>query len=112
MGAMQRNKGARGQSEFASILRERDWTVDPITAGVMREDMIATDSEGRQWSVEVKNTATITKSHRKQAMEQSARRKLPWMLANKIAGTSSWLVQRKGEKPVVWNAKINRIDID
>ena len=28
----------------------------------------------------------------------------PWMLLSKIAGTSSWLVQRQGMAPVVWTA--------
>jgi hypothetical protein len=58
---------------------------------------------GRTYSVEVKNTTAITTAHRKQAMEQAARSKLPWLLLSKIAGTSSWLVQRQGEKPVVWS---------
>lgn len=32
-------------------------------------------------------------------------RKLPWLLASKIAGTASWLVQRQGATPVVWSGK-------
>jgi hypothetical protein len=44
----------------------------------------------------------ITVAHRKQAMEQAKRRRLPWLLMSKVAGTSSWLVQREGDKPVVW----------
>jgi len=105
MSKSQRSKGARGQSTVARMLADRDWVVDPITSGVMREDMIATDCDGRQFSVEVKNTATITRAHVKQAMTQAEARKLPWMLLNKIEGTSSWLVRRKGEKPVVWHEK-------
>lgn len=105
MSASQRNKGRRGQSIFAAMLTERDWVVDPITAGVQREDIIATDPAGRVWSVEVKNTKTITHQHRQQAMEQAKARRLPWMLANKIHGTSSWLIQRQGERPVIWHER-------
>ena len=36
--------------------------------------------------------------------DREAVRKLPWMLASKIAGTSAWLIQRKDEKPTVWSA--------
>ncbi|MGQ9671481.1 MAG: hypothetical protein ACUVWY_15195 [Desulfosoma sp.] len=77
--------------------------MDPITAGVMREDMIATDPDGNRWSVEVKNTSSITAAHLKQAREQAMARKLPWMLANKLEGTRSWLVRRQGHRPVVWH---------
>ena len=101
----QRQKGARGQSTAKRLLEDRDWTTDPITAGVKREDIIATDPAGVVWSVEVKNCAAITIAHRKQAMEQAKARKLPWMLMAKIAGTSSWLVQRQGMKAVVWHEK-------
>jgi hypothetical protein len=52
--------------------------------------------------VEVKNTASIATAHRKQAMDQAAKKKLPWLLISHIAGTSSWLIQRQGEHPVVW----------
>ena len=102
MGKASRDKGVRGQSEFANILRARDWTVDPLTAGVKREDLLATDQLGRQWAVEVKNCVAITVVHRRQAAEQARKRKLPWMLAAKISGTNFWLVQRKDMPPVVW----------
>lgn len=105
MGASQRRKGACGQSRFANLLRERDWTVDPITCGVRREDLLATDPDGRQWSVEVKNQKTITPAHRTQAQEQARARGLPWLLASHIHGTSSWLVQRQGDRPVTWNER-------
>ena len=104
-GRMSRNKGARGQGEFRAMLVERDWIVDQITAGVSAADLIATDSSGKTWAVEVKNCASIIPGHKKQAMEQGSKRRLPWLLANKIAGTSSWLVQRQGGVPQVWHAK-------
>lgn len=106
MGAMQRNKGRRGQSEFASMLADRDWIADHITAGISAADLIATDPSGKTWCVEIKNCAGILPAHKKQAMEQGKARRLPWMLASKIAGTSSWLVQRMGELPQVWHSKM------
>ena len=106
-GKASRRKGAKGQSEFADILRDHDWVVDQITAGIASADLIATDPAGKTWAVEVKNCASILPAHLKQAMEQGEKRRLPWMLASKIAGTSSWLVQRKGRTPVVWSAKEN-----
>lgn len=101
----QRRKGRDGQSLFARMLADRDWIVDPITSGVRREDMVAGDSDGGMWSIEVKNCAGILPAHRKQAMDQAKRRGLRWMLASHIAGTSCWLVQRQGADPVVWREK-------
>jgi hypothetical protein len=105
MSKAQRDKGVRGQSTFANMLADRDWVVDPITSGVKREDMIATDPAGNAWSVEVKNHIAIHASHRRQAVVQAQARKLPWLLASKIAGTSSWLIQRRGMLPCVWHEK-------
>jgi Holliday junction resolvase-like predicted endonuclease len=105
MSAMQRNKGRKGQREAMALLRERDWEVAELNAGTASEDLLATDRGGTVWSVEVKNTATITQAHRKQAMAQAKLRHRPWMLMNKIAGTSSYLVQRQGERPTVWEAR-------
>ncbi len=103
MSKASRSKGRRGQTEAANLLRSRDWCVVETAAGMSQEDFIAVDDSGQSWSVEVKNTVAITAAHRKQAMEQAEKRRLPWMLVSKIAGTSSWLVQRKGERPVVWH---------
>ena len=104
-GRASRSKGARGQTAFKSLLLDRDWTCDSITAGIAAADLIATDTDGLSWCVEVKNCAAITPAHKRQAMEQAASRRLPWMLANKIAGSSSWLVQRKNHPPAVWHRK-------
>jgi predicted RecB family endonuclease len=104
-GRASRSKGARGQSEFKALLLDRDWTVDSITAGIAAADLIATDRDGTQYSVEVKNCAGILPAHKRQAMTQAKARKLPWLLASKIAGTASWLVQRQGATPVVWSGK-------
>lgn len=104
-GRASRTKGARGQTEFKALLLDRDWVCDSITAGIAAADLIATDPDGRSWCVEVKNCAGIIVSHKAQAMEQASLRRLPWMLASKIMGTSSWLVQRQGGLPQVWHSK-------
>jgi uncharacterized Rossmann fold enzyme len=87
---------------FTAMLRERDWTVAELAAGTVVEDLIATDPDGGLWSVEVKNQMVISHAHRRQAQAQAKARRLPWMLASKIAGTDCWLVQRQGMPPVVW----------
>ena len=99
----QRDKGRRGQAEFGNLIRSRDWDVVDTSSGMACEDMVAKDADGVYWSIEVKNTVAITTAHRAQAIAQGNKRKLPWLLASKIAGTSAWLIQRKGEKPVVWS---------
>ena len=104
-GRMSRNKGARGQSEFKAMLLDRDWMVDTLTVGIESGDLIATDPSGVMWCVEVKNCAGILPAHKKQAMDQAKKRRIPWLLASKIAGSSSWLVQRQRELPIVWHAK-------
>jgi len=106
MGAASRRKGARGQCEFSHMLTSRDWEVDPIACGMQREDLLATDRFGRRWSVEVKMTSAIIPAHRRQAQEEAKARGLPWMLANHIEGTESWLVQRQGEPPIIWHKRI------
>lgn len=98
-----RDKGRRGQREAQALLQSRDFRTAELNAGTAVEDMIATDANGTAWAVEVKNTVVITTAHRQQAMTQAKARRLPWMLLSKIAGTSSWLVQRQGQRPVVWH---------
>lgn len=106
-GRASRSKGARGQSEFKAMLLDRDWTCDSITAGIAAADMIATDPNGRTWCVEIKNCAGISPAHKRQAMDQANKRRLPWMLASKIADSACWLVQRQGAVPVVWLKKFS-----
>lgn len=102
-GKAARSKGRRNESACKLLLESRDWAVHDLTAGLATADLIATDLDGRTWAVEVKGTSAITVVHRKQAMEQARKARLPWMLCSKIEGTSSWLVQRQGERPVVWS---------
>jgi hypothetical protein len=114
MGKSARSKGSRGQSIAANMLRDRDWQVEVLTCGLMHEDLIATTPtafpqpfalRALRYSVEVKNCKTITTTHRAQAMRQAKERSLPWMLMSHIEGTSSWLIQRQGESPVIWLQK-------
>lgn len=102
-GKSARVKGRRGESEAKNLLTERDWNVADLTAGLSTEDLLAIDPNGITWAVEVKNTSNIMGIHRLQAMEQAKSRKQRWMLMSHIHGTSSWLVQRQGFKPVVWS---------
>ena len=103
-GKASRSKGRRGESAFKSLLLSRDWTVHDLSAGLASADLIAVDPDGKAWAVECKATAIISVTvHRKQAMEQAKKARLPWMLANAIAGSGAWLVQRQGERPVVWS---------
>lgn len=103
MGKASRDKGRRGQREAAELLRSRDWNPIETNSGTAVEDFVAIDQDGKAHAVEVKNTVSITTAHRTQAMTQAKARKLPWMLLSRIAGTSSWLVQRQGQRPAVWH---------
>jgi hypothetical protein len=106
-GKATRSKGRRGQTEALNLLRNRDWMVADLSAGVDSEDGLACDPDGNWWAVEIKNCAAIlTTVHRRQAMEQAKRRKLPWMLMNKIHGRNEWLVQRQGKPSVVWRNQL------
>jgi len=105
-GAKTRSKGARGQSCAANLLRSRDWTVHQLTGGIRTEDIVATDPGGiTQWSIEVKNCVDIASRHVAQARMQAERKKLRWMLMSHIPKTSSWLVQRQGQRPTVWHER-------
>lgn len=107
VGASQRAKGRRGQSEAISLLTARDWDCGDLSAGLSTEDILAIDTDGNSWSVEVKNCASINvRSFKKQAQEQAKkRRSARWMVLARVDGYSgSWLVLRQGFEPVVWHA--------
>ena len=103
-GRATRDKGRRGQQAAKRLLADRDWRVIEANAGEAEADLLAIDTLGKTWLVEVKNTAAITTAHRSQAMRQAQAKRLPWMLASRIHGTSSWLIQRQGMRPIVWSA--------
>jgi len=100
-----RAKGRRGQLAARNLLNDRGWGVVELNSGTASEDLIATDQDGIVWSVEVKNTVSITKDHRLQAQKQAKERRSPWMLMSHIPGTRSWLIQRQNAKPCVWHEK-------
>jgi Holliday junction resolvase-like predicted endonuclease len=97
-----RAKGRRGQQEAKNLLLSRDWQIAELNAGQAVEDILATDPDGRAWSVEVKRTRDITLAHRVQAVRQAKARRKPWMLMSHIEGTASWLIQRQGREPAIW----------
>ena len=97
-----RSKGRRGETEAKNLLRDRDWEVADLTAGVSSEDFWATDQNGVTWSVEVKNRKVINmREFRAQAVRNSGKK--PWMVMAKIEGLSEWLICRQGEKSQIWS---------
>jgi len=104
MGKMERNKGRAGQLAARHMLEDRDFVVHELNGGTSVADFVATDSDGRTWSVEVKNAVSMNvRAWRKQAVAQAG--KLPWLLVCKVDGTKSWLVLRQGERAAVWHEK-------
>lgn len=102
-GRASRSKGKRGELAFRRVLEGRDWRVHDLTDGEAVADFIAIDPSGRAWCVECKNCAAILPAHMAQARRQAQAARMPWLLAHHIAGTQSWLIQRKGERPAVWH---------
>lgn len=107
-GRASRDKGKRGHTAFAGLLAARDWIAAETQAGQSSEDFLAQCPDGRLYAVEVKATVTATPGHLRQAKEQAQRRGkgVRWLLAWHIPGTSSWLVQRQGDRPAVWHAEV------
>ena len=73
--------------------------------------MLAIDTLGKTWLVEVKNTAAITTAHREQAMRQAKAKRLPWMLMSHIAGTADWLIQRQNTICTTWREKDGMLEL-
>lgn len=106
-GRSNRRRGRATQCEAAKVLTERDWQIIETASGMKNEDIIATDPNGQQWSVEVKNHKQIDLAKfRKQAIEQANARKLPWLLMCKIHGEAgAFLVQRKNDNATIWRRR-------
>jgi len=104
VGKMQRNKGRRAESEFKFELEDRDWVVADLSAGCNDADLIAEDPVGRRYCIEVKHHKLLKPDDwRKQAREQAAKHKIPWMLAYRVPGYAGlWIVERQGERPAIW----------
>jgi len=106
MGKSSRTKGARAQTAAKNLLTERDWRVTTTSSGASQEDIIATDTQGRTWSVEVKDQKTTPwEKFRTQARDQAKRSALPWMLMVHVPGTRHWVIERQGEGLAVWNER-------
>ena len=102
-----RNKGRDGRAELVRILKDRGWEPHKSYDGIISDDLVVVDTEGKQWSCEVKNTRMIDNSpspnsHKSQAKKQAKARGSPWMLASKIYGSRWWLIQRQGKDPELW----------
>jgi hypothetical protein len=106
VGKMQRNKGRLAESAVKRLLQDRDWTICDLSAGCNDADLLAIDPDGKTWLVEVKNHKLMkVLDWRKQASEQAAKKKLPWMLVAKVPGSACWLVWRQGMQPIVFHEK-------
>lgn len=103
-----RRKGKAGECAVQHLLEDRDWTIDRTRCGVTTDDMIATDPQGRAWSVECKRTKiTDWPKFKAQAMSQAKARKLPWMLVVHIPGTSDYVILRQGQRCSLWSSGVS-----
>lgn len=100
-----RAKGRKGESDFARLLTDRDHTVIDTTAGKACCDIVSIDTQGRVWAWEVKNRRIWSWTDFRNQARKQATGKTRWALALHIPNTSCWLVERQGERPVVWEAK-------
>jgi Holliday junction resolvase-like predicted endonuclease len=107
MSGLARRKGRKGETAAKNLLADKDWTIlADLTSGISTEDLIVEDTSGTIYSVEVKNVKLIdVPKFRKQAMANAKKIKKRWLLMLKIDGTSSWLIMRQSEKPIVWTEK-------
>jgi hypothetical protein len=97
-----RRKGRAAESEAKNLLLDRDFIVDDLTCGIKSEDFIAEDTDGKRYSVEVKNHKSINlEKFIKQAVVQGNHRKLPWLLMVRLHG-GGWLVKEKGGRWKIW----------
>ena len=109
MGKMQRDKGRRGQKEFAEVLLERDWEILESSAGASAEDFLGVSPEGVIFSIEVKHHRQIDLGKFiRQAREQAARRKnVEWMLACRLNGfPMTFLVLSSDGTKAIWCGNI------
>jgi hypothetical protein len=104
-GKSSRNKGRAGQRAAQRLFAERDWIVHELNAGTAVADFLVADPDARVWLAEIKNTQVISLAHRRQAIQQAAKKRLPWLLLSHLSGTRFWLLQRQGLDPVLWSEK-------
>lgn len=113
MSESQRRKGKAGEKAVRDLFADRDWQVFPRPRGESGDDMTVIDKDGRQYSVEVKNTRSLSSSMYAQCKRQaSSDRILAWHPSGWDFPADSWLifVWRKGEQGTVrtWRLKGDR----
>jgi hypothetical protein len=111
-----RSKGKRGERKAAELLADNEYNILANTGdgnilantgdGVECEDFIVQCPSSNIYSAEVKNRKIINMAaFRKQASANARKKKLLWLIMAKIEGSSSWLIWRQNERPVVWHEK-------
>jgi Holliday junction resolvase-like predicted endonuclease len=102
-----RSKGKRGERKAGELLVDNDYNVLANTGdGVECEDFIVQCPSSNIYSVEVKNRKVIDiTAFKKQASTNAKKKKLLWLIMAKIEGSSSWLIWRQNERPIVWHEK-------
>lgn len=98
-----RSKGRKGESDFAILLEGRDHTVVDTTSGKATCDLVSVDTKDRMWAWEVKRRKVWCWTDFRAQAQRQATGKMRWALALHIPHTSTWLVVRQGERPVVWS---------
>jgi len=102
-GRSPRSKGRQGETRALHLLQSRDYSCEDMSAGKASCDILAIDTYGAVWSVEVKNRDIINVRDFRDQAKRNAKPRTRWMVLAHIAGTSSWLVERQGARPCVWH---------
>ena len=102
-GKASRDKGRRGETRARHILESRDYSCEDMSAGRSSCDILAIDTRGTVWSVEVKDHLSIKpRDFRKQA-RANAKRGTKWMVMCHWPDSRSWVVERQGMRPTFWH---------
>lgn len=112
MAKTSRDKGKRGQREFASVLAGRGWEYMESPAGADEADFLGISPEGKIFAIEVKHHKQIDLGKFiRQAREQASRRKqAEWLLACRLDGfPMTFLVLSSDGTKAVW---CRNLDID
>lgn len=108
VGNMSRDKGKRGQKEFAAVLVERGWVFMESSAGAEEADFLGVSPGGTVYAIEVKHHKIIALGKFiAQAREQASRRKsVEWLLACRLDGyPSTFLVLSSDGTRAVWSGR-------
>jgi len=109
-GLHSRNKGRRGETEACHLLAERGWEIVELGPGRLSEDVLATDSAGRRFSVEVKNHRVWRLcAWRTQAKAQAKARGCRWLLLCRVPNMpGTFYVEGSCTVPTVWRGNVAR----